>query len=97
MCGRVFWMLLCEHLLLFTSSNPSTTALLMFKISKSHSSALIIVISLFNIAYLAHANRTKAQRREQLLAPYSDEKDADGGERAWVELGDRHPDFVYVL
>ena len=21
----------------------------------------------------------------------------DGGERAWTELGDRHPDFVYAI
>ena len=34
-------------------------------------------------------------RREELLEKYN--KDEDGGLRAWMELGDEHPDFRYTL
>ena len=32
-----------------------------------------------------------------MLAKYADSKSPDGGVEAWMDLGDRHPDFVYAL
>jgi hypothetical protein len=40
-------------------------------------------------------NKQKKQNREKLLAPYTDDK--EGQNRAWMELGDKHPDFEYTL
>lgn len=45
--------------------------------------------------YLAHLNRQKVMQREELLAPYADLP--GGEEKAWIVLGDRHPDFEYKL
>lgn len=63
------------------------------------SSALIVVGSLANALLLARMNARKAHRRAELLADAGagegDEKER--GERAWAELGDRHPDFRYTL
>ncbi|KAF9267380.1 MFS general substrate transporter [Marasmius fiardii PR-910] len=60
-------------------------------------SALIVVIAIVNALYLRRQNRIKKERRAQILAPYlEDGKSEDGGERAWMELGDRHPDFKYT-
>lgn len=60
----------------------------------------MVVGSLLNLIYLKRKNKEKAQPgyREKVLAKYvTDEKEADGGLQAWMELGDRHPDFVYAL
>ncbi|KAJ8080518.1 hypothetical protein AAF712_003076 [Marasmius tenuissimus] len=61
-------------------------------------SASIIVIALMNALYLRRQNQLKVERRDQILAPYIEDgsKSTDGGERAWLELGDRHPDFKYT-
>ncbi|KAF9038138.1 MFS general substrate transporter [Panaeolus papilionaceus] len=58
---------------------------------------LVAVLAAINAAYLAKQNRKKKVTRENLLAPYADEKDGYDEARAWNELGDRHPDFQYVL
>ena len=57
------------------------------------------------MTYLTWRNKVKKRPgvREKLLQKYiatpeqgiSD--DDDGGLSAWIELGDRHPDFVYTL
>lgn len=61
------------------------------------SSALIAVFALLNVVYLRWATEYKRQNREKLLEPYSDEKASGGGDQAWTELGDRHPDFEYAI
>lgn len=64
---------------------------------------VVIAGSLLNMAYLHWQNKKKnrAGYRENVLAKYqgSDgEKDAvEANLRAWIELGDRHPDFRYTL
>jgi hypothetical protein len=47
--------------------------------------------------YLSWKNKLKTRegRREELLEKY--DKDEDGRLRAWMELGDEHPDFRYTL
>jgi hypothetical protein len=55
----------------------------------------MIALAFLNVAVLYYKNRRKEKLRTELLAPYADEKESDGGLRAWVELGDKHPDFVY--
>ena len=71
------------------------------------------MISLVNVAYLSLRNKAKKRpgERAKLLEKYvgatrkhlegEEEKeghdDHDGKLRAWIELGDRHPDFVYTL
>uniref|UniRef100_A0A8H7Y4K6 Major facilitator superfamily (MFS) profile domain-containing protein n=2 Tax=Psilocybe cubensis TaxID=181762 RepID=A0A8H7Y4K6_PSICU len=60
-------------------------------------SVLIVVFCLINMLYLNWRNQQKKKQRTALLAPYADEKRSDGGERAWIELGDQHPDFIYTL
>jgi len=63
-------------------------------------SILIMVGAGINALLLHHMNEQKAQRRDQILAPYgidSDDEKGSGATRAWVELGDRHPDFKYTL
>ncbi|KAF9479974.1 MFS general substrate transporter [Pholiota conissans] len=57
----------------------------------------IILLSLINAAYLHYQNKQKKQNRAKLLAPYDNSKETDGGVQAWVDLGDRHPDFHYIL
>ena len=55
------------------------------------------------MAYLSWRNKVKKRPgvRTKLLQKYvMDEKEIDddnGGLTAWIELGDRHPDFVYTL
>jgi len=46
---------------------------------------------------LTHMNASKQRRRNEILAPYVDDKNPDGGVRAWMELGDKHPDFRYTI
>ena len=52
-----------------------------------------------NAFYLTYAQRKKERERDALLAPYVSAPGSplDGGEKAWAELGDRHPDFRYAL
>jgi len=61
------------------------------------SSICVILGSLVNVAYLSRKNKLKTRigRREELLEKYTNDK--DGGLRAWMELGDEHPDFRYTL
>jgi hypothetical protein len=55
------------------------------------------------MAYLSWRNKVKKRPgvRTKLLKKYAaSEKEVtndDGGLSAWIELGDRHPDFVYTL
>ena len=59
------------------------------------------------MAYLSFRNkvkkrpgvRTKLLEKCQCAAAVVGEKEManDGGLSAWIELGDRHPDFVYTL
>ena len=45
---------------------------------------------------LSYANKRKKEKRTEILAPLSIDE-PDGGVHAWIELGDRHPDFRYVI
>ncbi|KIK57790.1 hypothetical protein GYMLUDRAFT_262951 [Collybiopsis luxurians FD-317 M1] len=61
---------------------------------------LIIVGSALNMFLLDYMNKQKIKRRDEILAPYNLDADDEKGTnaaRAWVELGDRHPDFKYTL
>ncbi|KAJ3979979.1 MFS general substrate transporter [Lentinula detonsa] len=61
---------------------------------------LIIVGSGINVLLLNHMNKQKIKKREEILKPYnidSDDEKGTNAKRAWVELGDRHPDFKYSL
>lgn len=55
------------------------------------------------MAYLSFRNKVKKRpgERAKLLEKYMvaniQGEDDDGKSRAWIELGDRHPDFVYTL
>ncbi|KLO13815.1 MFS general substrate transporter [Schizopora paradoxa] len=60
-------------------------------------SALIALFAVLNVIYLRWATNYKRQNRDELLEPYSAEKTNDGGDQAWTELGDRHPDFEYAI
>ena len=60
----------------------------------------MFVGSLMNMAYLSWRNKVKKRPgvRTKLLQKYAvAEKEIDGGLNAWIELGDRHPDFVYTI
>ncbi|PPQ82706.1 hypothetical protein CVT25_009403 [Psilocybe cyanescens] len=58
---------------------------------------MMIVLTIVNALMLTRLNRQKKTRRAQILAPYATEEEPEGGLRAWVALGDRHPDFKYVI
>ncbi|KAF9026961.1 MFS general substrate transporter [Hymenopellis radicata] len=61
-------------------------------------SSLIIVGAIINGLYLSYQNKKKYRNRAQLLAPYVDaESKEDATLKAWMELGDRHPDFIYTI
>jgi len=60
-------------------------------------SALVVVGALVNAVLLHRMNLFKERRRAELLAPFATEQAPDGGLKAWIELGDRHPDFKYSL
>ncbi|KAK7683471.1 hypothetical protein QCA50_013305 [Cerrena zonata] len=60
-------------------------------------SVVVILIAVINKVYLSHKNHRKTQCRATLLAPYVEQGLPDGGEKAWLELGDRHPDFLYSI
>jgi hypothetical protein len=51
------------------------------------------------VAYLSWRNKVKKlpEERAKLLEKYKGDDDDEGGLDAWIELGDRHPDFVYTL
>ena len=57
------------------------------------------------MAYLTLRNKAKKRpgERAKLLEKYmvagkeGEDGDDDGGLKAWIEFGDRHPDFVYKL
>jgi MFS family permease len=56
----------------------------------------IISLTIINALMLSYANKRKKEKRTDILAPFSTEEPG-GGVHAWVELGDRHPDFRYVI
>jgi len=64
-------------------------------------SILVVVGSLVNMAYLNWKNRQKQRPRyrEEVLAKYysAGGTEEDANLRAWMELGDRHPDYRYTL
>jgi len=64
-----------------------------------YSAILVILTSALNALILSRANRLKREKRVELLAPYLEHGsvESDGGLKAWVELGDRHPDYVYTI
>lgn len=62
-----------------------------------NSSAAIVMVSLMMALYLKWATVQKERRRDEILKPYATEKEPDGGDAAWQELGDKHPDFRYAL
>ncbi|KAF8883333.1 MFS general substrate transporter [Gymnopilus junonius] len=61
---------------------------------------IVVVFSLGNMAYLSWRNKAKSLpgRREEILRKYEEEQDGDeDGLKAWMDLGDQHPDFKYTL
>ncbi len=60
-----------------------------------YSAAFIALGSAGNALLLTWMNKRKIQQREALLAPYQNLPDGDT--KAWIELGDRHPDFRYTI
>jgi len=64
-------------------------------------SILVVIGSLVNMAYLNWKNRQKQRPgyREEILAKYysTGETDKEANQKAWMELGDRHPDYRYTL
>jgi hypothetical protein len=42
-------------------------------------------------------NASKQRQRNEILAPFVDKNNSDGGVKAWMELGDKHPDFRYTI
>ena len=57
--------------------------------------------TLINMRYLSWRNKVKKlpEVRAKLLERYmpSDKEDTDVGLKAWNQLGDQHPDFLYTL
>jgi len=62
-----------------------------------YSTISMISLAIINAIMLTYANKRKKEKRAEILAPFSTEKEPDGGVAAWIELGDRHPDFRYVI
>ena len=62
------------------------------------SAIVLVIIALVNVAYLSWKNKVKKrpEERKKLLEKYM-VLGEDGNLKAWIELGDRHPDFVYTL
>jgi len=56
---------------------------------------IVIFGAIINVIYLRYKNKEKIRRRDEILAPYAEMEEGD--KRAWLELGDKHPDFVYTL
>jgi hypothetical protein len=72
----------------------------------------VTVISIINAFFLSRRNKEKQDpvKRHNILAPYHDsnitevdlesesnEPSKEANKRAWLDLGDRHPDFKYTL
>lgn len=57
----------------------------------------MMALTVTNALILIWLNGQKKLRRSEMLAPYVTEEEPNGGSRAWAALGDRHPDFVYVI
>ena len=51
------------------------------------------------MVYLSWRNKIKKrpEERAELLDKYKGNEDDEGGLDTWIELGDRHLDFVYTL
>jgi hypothetical protein len=57
------------------------------------------------VAYLSYRNKVKKRPEERakllekyvVLATKKQGEDDDEKLKSWIELGDRHPDFVYIL
>ena len=47
--------------------------------------------------YLKWATKQKEANRDEILEPFATEKEPDGGQAAWEELGDRHSDLRYAI
>jgi hypothetical protein len=62
-----------------------------------HSAVVSIALAVLNAIVLRYLTKRKERMREKILEPYVTDKNPEGGLRAWVELGDRHPDFHYVI
>ena len=63
-------------------------------------SILVVTFTLINMTYLSWRNKVKKRPevRAKLLEKYViDKEGGDGGLSAWTELGDRHPDFTYII
>lgn len=57
----------------------------------------MMALTMINALLLIRLNRQKKAKRAEILAPYASQDEPDGGLRAWNALGDRHPDFRYVI
>lgn len=57
----------------------------------------MILLALVNAAYLHYQNKQKKLNRAHLLEPYVNCKERDGGIQSWIDLGDSHPDFKYII
>lgn len=73
--------------------------MLSYPLHHYHSAAVTGLLSFANMIYLKRQNKLKVARRDELLKPYKkdDEKSTYDEAKAWIELGDRHPDFKYIL
>jgi hypothetical protein len=61
------------------------------------SSIITVLGSLGNAILLTRMNASKQRQRNEILAPFVDKNNSDGGVKAWMELGDKHPDFRYTI
>ena len=82
--------------------SPSLPLLLPIYTYFTLNSAIFVFLGSFvNVAYLSWRNKVKKrpEERAKLLSKYKgvDDDNKEGESDAWVELGDRHPDFVYTL
>ncbi|KAH6916427.1 major facilitator superfamily domain-containing protein [Coprinopsis sp. MPI-PUGE-AT-0042] len=59
--------------------------------------AIMALSCIANYCLLRWMQNKKELNRDKLLSPYVTDQDPNGGERAWIELGDKHPDFKYTL
>lgn len=59
--------------------------------------SIMTVSAGLNILLLVWMQARKEKNREAILRPYVSDEQPDGGDKAWIELGDKHPDFKYTL
>ena len=93
------------NLVLYVSTRFLCIVILLLTPQFVCSSIILIVGSLINMAYLSWRNKVKKRPgvRAKLLEKYVTDLDekgiSDDGRRVgdWMDLGDRHPDFVYTL